>query len=103
VPAPRRALLAAVPALVAVVASGCGSGSAQVSGRTVFADRCQVCHSLSARATSRQQGGSLLDLHASRPQLRQFVAEMPTRRRLTETEIAAVTDYVLAVERRQRH
>lgn len=107
---PRSALAAA--ALVAALISGCGAGSAPsheptvptraVSGRTVFAEHCAICHSISGRLYRTQQGGDLRGLHLPRSELVQFTVEMPViRRPLRTREVQAVVDYMQAMARRR--
>jgi hypothetical protein len=59
-----------------------------------------MCHSLNGRQSARLQGGDLLELHASREAMLQFVREMPVRRSLSSAQVRAVADYVRAVEAR---
>jgi mono/diheme cytochrome c family protein len=95
--------MAALLGALALLASGCGASSSgrSPSGATVFAGSCRSCHSLSRPSSPRQQGGDLRRVHLSRSVLTQFTAEMPVRHRLTATELRAVVDYVLAVQRGQ--
>lgn len=77
------------------------SSPAAISGRQVFARACQACHSISGHNRPSQQGGDLRAFHPTRAQLRQLTAEMPVRHhRLSPAELAAVVDYVAAIERR---
>jgi hypothetical protein len=64
----------------------------------VFAQACQVCHSLVGYESQRKQGGDLLSYRMSRQSLTQFSREMPVRRPLTAAELRAVVDYALRVE-----
>lgn len=84
--------------------AGCGATgvTSRPAGRALFTEDCSVCHSLSGRASPRQQGGDLLGFHASRAVMTQFAAEMPVRHRLSQAQLRAVADYVVAVERRGR-
>ena len=93
------ALLAISGALAGCGATGVASRPA---GKALFAQDCSACHSLSGRASPRQQGGDLLGFHASRAVMTQFAGEMPVRVRLSPSQLQAVADYVLAVERRGR-
>ncbi len=115
-----RALVLMLAAASAVTLAACGGGqssrsmssgpratstpaggAAAVSGRTVFAEHCSICHSLTGRDDPRLQGGDLLGFHAGRAQVVQFVREMPViHRPLTSAELQAVVDYVIAAERR---
>jgi mono/diheme cytochrome c family protein len=86
-------------ALLAAGISGCGG--ATVSGRTVFANDCQVCHSISVASSPAQQGGDLRHLRLPRSELLQYAAEMPALNgRLSTADRAAVVGYLQAVERR---
>jgi len=87
---------------LAGAASGCGGSAlrAPKSGAAVFQASCSSCHSLSGHANEHQQGGDLLGYAMSRAQLRQFTAEMPARHPLSPDQLQAVTDYVLAAQRR---
>lgn len=60
-PTPIRALLAlAAIAAVAVVASGCGTSTAdEERGRTLFVQKCGVCHALAQAGTTAQIGPDL--------------------------------------------
>jgi mono/diheme cytochrome c family protein len=89
---------------VAVALAGCGgSGTAHPpAGQVLFARNCSGCHSLTGRNDPRRQGGDLLGFRVTRPEMLQFVREMPLRRRLSGSELAAVADYVLAAEGRAR-
>ena len=84
--------------------AGCGATgvATRPAGRALFAEDCSVCHSLSGRVSPRQQGGDLLGFHASRAVMIQFSGEMPVRDRLSQAQLRAVADYVVAVERRGR-
>jgi cytochrome c5 len=73
------------------------------SGHDVFARACAACHSLSGHGSPKQQGGDLLAVHLRRPVLAQFTAEMPVKHRLSRTDLNAVVDYVLTVQRRSGH
>ena len=70
------------------------------SGRTVFAQACSACHSLSGREDPRRQGGDLLAFHSDRAALVELTREMPARRPLSASELGAVVNYVMTVERR---
>jgi mono/diheme cytochrome c family protein len=71
-------------------------------GRQVFAQACEVCHSISGRSRPSQQGGDLRMFHSSLAQLRQLTAEMPVlhHHRLSSAELSAVIGYVAAIESR---
>lgn len=70
------------------------------SGAGVFAEACQVCHSLVGNESQRKLGGDLMGYRISRQALTQFSREMPVRKPLTAAELRAVVDYVLRAERR---
>jgi len=95
-PAGRWLLAAASAALLAA----CGGGHGGSSGRVLFGQACGDCHSLSGVENPRRQGGDLLHFHSSRAQLLQLAAEMPITRPLTDTQLRAVVDYVIDLERR---
>ncbi len=91
--------IAGTAVLLAAGISGCG-GTA-VSGRTVFANHCEVCHSISGSSSPEQQGGDLRGPRLPRNDLVQYAAEMPAvNGRLTAVEIRAVASYLQSVERR---
>jgi mono/diheme cytochrome c family protein len=108
---PRRAALIGTVALILAACgssggvrrttSGAGPGAA-VSGHEVFARSCSLCHSLSGHSSPKQQGGDLLGARLRRPVLVQFTAEMPVKHRLTQPQLKAVVEYVLAVQRGRR-
>ena len=77
-------------------------GSGGASGRQVFAQACEVCHSISGHSRPSQQGGDLRMFHSSLAQLRQLTAEMPVlhHHRLSSAELSAVVAYVAAIENR---
>lgn len=80
---------------------GSSSAPRAMTGPEVFAHDCVYCHSISGHSKPSQQGGDLLHYHASRAQMLQLTAEMPVEHRpLTRSELRAVVDYVLGVERR---
>ncbi len=87
-----------------LTACGAGDGAQHTasSGRELFARSCSACHTISGADDPRRQGGDLLAFHASRAQLLSLAAAMPVRPPLRETQLEAVVDYVLAVERGHR-
>jgi mono/diheme cytochrome c family protein len=89
---------------LAVAAAGCGSSSqaARQDGRALFTQACGACHTLSGSDEPSHQGGDLLEVRLARPVLLQFAREMPLRHKLNEAQFQAVTEYVLAVQRRGR-
>lgn len=102
-----RARTAALLGALVLLPAGCGSSASApagspAAGREAFARECAFCHSLSGHSSARQQGGDLLGARLRRPVLYQFTAEMPVRHHLSRSELAAVVDYILAVQRRGR-
>ncbi|MGI8505712.1 MAG: c-type cytochrome [Solirubrobacteraceae bacterium] len=95
----RLALLAITGTL-----AGCGatSGARGPNGKSLFAQDCSACHSLSGRESPRRQGGDLLGARLSPGVMLQFAREMPVRRPLSRAELKAVTDYVISLQRRGR-
>jgi mono/diheme cytochrome c family protein len=93
-------LLAAAAACATLAGCGGGGAAGPPRGRTVFAQACSACHSLSGADDPRRQGGDLLAFHASRTQMTQLTDEMPVRHPLTDPELAAVVSYVMGVEQR---
>jgi mono/diheme cytochrome c family protein len=85
--------------------AGCGyaGGAPHADGQALFAQDCEVCHSLTGHESPVRQGGDLLGLRVSRGAMLQFVGEMPVRHPLSSAQVRTVTDYVLAVEARERH
>jgi mono/diheme cytochrome c family protein len=101
---PRVAVAAASAGMAAAAISGCGgtSGGASVSGQAVFADHCEICHSISRSSSPEQQGGDLRGLRLPRNELVQFTVEMPViRRRLSAAEVQAVVNYMQSKARRR--
>jgi mono/diheme cytochrome c family protein len=93
----RAGVLATLPA---IMLSACGSGAAPVSGSSVFATHCAICHSISGHSSPEQQGGDLRHLRLPPGELRQFAAEMPlVNGRLTARDLRAVVGYLRSVER----
>ena len=72
------------------------------SGRQVYAQACEACHSINGHSRPSQQGGDLRMFHSSLAQLRQLTAEMPAlhHHRLSPSELSAVIAYVAAIESR---
>ena len=86
-------------ALVIAGLAGCGAGRTPApDGAALFRSQCTSCHTIAGNENRRTQGGDLLRFRIRRRQLLQFVGEMPTRMRLTPTQVAAVTDYVRGVQ-----
>ncbi len=88
-------------AALAVSSAGCGSarGSFSGAGGVLFDQACGQCHSLSGRDDPFHQGGDLLRVRSSRPQLLEFAREMPLYRPLNGAQLSAIVDYVRAVQR----
>jgi Cytochrome C oxidase, cbb3-type, subunit III len=98
----REALL-----VLAVAVAGCGGGTSTTpeqtpSGAEVFSKSCTSCHSLIGNESLHRPGGDLLGYRLSREQLFEQVREMPVRHSLTKGQLAAVVDYVYALERAAR-
>ena len=99
----RRALVWGLLIVIGAVGlAGCASSSPPRprSGAVVFAQYCQVCHSLVGNEDEHKQGGDLLGYRMSLQSLTQFSREMPVRRAQTPAGLRAVVDYVLRAERR---
>jgi len=93
-PARRRALLAAVIALAALVAAGCGAGYVGVSadrtnGKKLFVDKCGSCHTLADAGTTGTIGPNLDD--AFRQSLLDGMTEA-TVRQVVRDQIAYAID-----------
>jgi mono/diheme cytochrome c family protein len=85
--------------LSAGVLGACGGGSSRPpDGRAIFASDCSACHSLIGNESLHRQGGDLVGYRIGRPALVQLTSEMPVARPLSRAEVAAVVDYVLAVQ-----
>ncbi|MFZ0090474.1 MAG: hypothetical protein WAL63_13255 [Solirubrobacteraceae bacterium] len=101
----RRAVFPGAVGLVALLVgaglAACGTSyhARQSQAQALFVSSCGTCHSLSGRASARQQGGDLLDLQIGRSAMLQFVREMPTRGRLSSPQELELAEYVLALER----
>ena len=95
--------LAALVAATGLATAACGSSgtSARPDGQKLFAQACGGCHTLSGHDSPRHQGGDLLRPRLDRPVMLQFAAEMPVRHPLNDRQLAAVTDYLLAVQRQR--
>jgi mono/diheme cytochrome c family protein len=101
----RSAMVAApLASMVLVAPTGCGGSShpQRVSGRALFATDCSHCHSLVGTESPTRQGGDLLAYRLRRSELTEFVREMPLRRPLSHTQLAAVVSYVLREQRSAR-
>ena len=88
-------------ALIGALA-GCGGGASppRVAGAQVFARDCEMCHSVIGNESKHRVGGDLLGYRITREQLTEFTREMPVRRPLTRAQLAAVVDYVYALQQR---
>ena len=90
-----RALAIAAVAL----AAGCGSTHgprSSASGRTLFAQQCSGCHTLTGRERG-APGGDLVLARLGKKDLVSFARVMPTKRRLTVAEARAVAGYIVSV------
>lgn len=94
----RRALASVLVVSSALVCACGGSGHGAPRGAAVFAQDCRACHSLVGNESQRKQGGDLLGYRLTRQDLVQFSAEMPTPHRLSDSQLAAVVDYVLRAQ-----
>jgi mono/diheme cytochrome c family protein len=102
-PVPRRSRAAVAFAACAGLLGLAGCGGAQTPaplGASVFAASCRTCHSLIGNESLHRVGGDLLGYRLSRPEMLEFVREMPVRRALSAAQVATVSDYVLGLERR---
>ncbi|HET9094648.1 MAG TPA: cytochrome c [Solirubrobacteraceae bacterium] len=92
---------AAAGAALAILLGGCGSVTAHVSGRRVFVQDCQFCHSVNGHPVPEQQGGDLRGLPMTRTELIQSTAGMPKLHGpLTGPEIRAVVAYLQSLRPR---
>jgi hypothetical protein len=81
--------------------AGCGGTHARLPlGASVFDTGCRTCHSLIGNESLARVGGDLLGYRLTRTEMIEFVREMPVRHPLSQTQILAVSDYVLGLERR---
>jgi hypothetical protein len=81
--------------------AGCGGAQPPaVSGAAVFAAGCRTCHSLIGDESLHRVGGDLLGYRLGRAEMLEFVRAMPVRHALSATQVTAVGDYVLGLERR---
>ncbi|MGH8920559.1 MAG: c-type cytochrome [Actinomycetes bacterium] len=97
----RATLFAGLALALGVAAAGCGSVTpARQSGRSLFAQACGFCHSLTGYDSPSKQGGDLLGLRLRRPVALQFAREMPVRHPLSHAQLAAIVDYIALVQRR---
>lgn len=71
-------------------------------GVGLFNVACGQCHSLIGNESLRRPGGDLLGYHFSRVELVSFAREMPVRRRLSRSQLAAIVAYVLSAQRSAR-
>lgn len=97
---PRNVIRVAGVVLAGAALAGCGS-SAHANTAALFRSDCQACHSISGRATPRQQGGDLRYLHLPRAELEQYIAEMPVLHRApTRAQVRALAAYLQKLEQR---
>jgi mono/diheme cytochrome c family protein len=102
----------AVVALVLLSLSACGGGAqrqaegleetgvGQPNGRSVFLSQCQGCHALGKLGSRRPVGGDLTNYDMRAGEVRSFARIMPTPRPLSGSELAAVSEFVASVQRR---
>lgn len=100
----RLAWLACAPLAVLlgaliVALAGCGTASEPSNGAAVFVSSCGGCHSLGT-GVRRRQGGDLLSFRMSEPNMIGFTRQMPARHRLSDAQVRAVANYVLAQQAR---
>jgi mono/diheme cytochrome c family protein len=97
----RAALCATLALVLGLAVTGCGTATpARSSGRSLFAQACGFCHSLTGHESPSKQGGDLLGVRLRRPVALQFAREMPVRRQLSHAQLAAIVDYIALVQRR---
>jgi mono/diheme cytochrome c family protein len=101
-----------VVALVLLCLSACGGGAprqaerpqetgvGQPNGRSIFLSQCQGCHALGKLGSPRPVGGDLTNYDMRAGEVRSFAQIMPTPRPLTGSELAAVSEFVASVQRR---
>jgi mono/diheme cytochrome c family protein len=75
-------------------------GDASGLGRRVFLSQCQGCHAIGGLGARRPVGGDLGNYDMSPAEVASFARIMPTPRRLTDTELAAVSSFVAALQER---
>ena len=92
--------LPSLAVLACLALCGCASSKPAVSGAVVFAHDCRSCHSLVGNESEHKQGGDLLGYHLSRAEWLSFTKVMPAKRPLSDAELNAVVDYVLAAQKR---
>lgn len=96
--------LAATGTVVAVLLAGCGGTNVAprserlVRGQKLFASQCSGCHTVSGREHG-AVGGDLVLTHLDRQDLASFARVMPTTRRLSPLDAAAVASYIASRER----
>jgi mono/diheme cytochrome c family protein len=97
----RATRFAALAVALGLAAAGCGTGApAAPSGRSLFAQACGFCHSLTGHESPSKQGGDLLGVRLRRPVALQFAREMPVQHPLSHAQLAAIVDYIALVQRR---
>lgn len=95
---PRLALLAACCAALSACGGQAHGAPTASAGRTLFAQACGACHTLTGHNDPRHQGGDLLGFRATRTQLLQFASEMPVRHPLSPAQLDAVVRFVRGLE-----
>jgi mono/diheme cytochrome c family protein len=98
----RATRFAALALALGLAAGGCGGTATPTarSGRSLFAQACGFCHSVTGHDSPSKQGGDLLGIRLRRPVALQFAREMPVRHPLSEAQLAAIVDYIALVQRR---
>jgi mono/diheme cytochrome c family protein len=82
-----------------LVAAGCGGGTTEAQrGHAVFEHACASCHTIGGRERG-TSGGDLALGHLSLADIESFTRAMPTRERLSEAEVRAVSLYVQSRQR----
>ncbi len=106
-----RGTCASAVLVVAVLAlSACASGGHRPArgatsavagpGARVFSAACAHCHTLGTPAPATKQGGDLVGYRMTLAQVESFTRVMPARRPLRAGDLRAVSEYVLAAQRR---
>jgi mono/diheme cytochrome c family protein len=78
-----------------------GPSTGSVSGRQVFLSQCQGCHALGKLGSPRPVGGDLGNYDMTPAEVESFARIMPTPRRLSRSELAAVSSFVSSRQRRR--
>jgi mono/diheme cytochrome c family protein len=97
----RAGLTLMATAIAAGTLAGCGSSAAPpqpVSGAKIFSQQCSTCHSLIGNESRHRPGGDLIGYRLTRHQLELQIRQMPVKRPLTPSQLAAVVEYVWSVQ-----